>query len=312
MRYAVLGAGAMGSIIGATLSKGGQEVVLIDPYQEHMDKIKHDGLNLTFGQTTETVRMEVCSNPAEAGQVDVVVLLVKSFLSEEALKGALGLLGEGTCVCTLQNGLGNTELLERLFLRDRILQGVIHLTGHMIGPGEVTGDKYWTSDIYLGSLVKEGPAAETAQVMARHLTDGGLKTKYKIDIEKDIWDKAVINACLNAPCGILRVKVGNYFSHPEGKRLVQDIARESTAVAAAKGITVDYDAAIECMEIGTKARSEHYPSMAQDMKNRRRTEIDSLNGAIARYGRQLGVPTPANDYITRFVKMIQDNYDAQF
>ena len=312
MKYAVLGAGAMGSIIGACLSRGGQEVVLVDPYREHMDRIAAEGLRLTFGYVTETVRMQTCTNPKEAGPVDVVVLLVKGFMSETAIRGAWGLFGEDTFVCTLQNGLGNAETLEGLFPKDRILQGVMHLTGHLAGPGEVVGAKYWTTDIYLGSLAKEGPAATIAKEMAKHLSDGGLVAETKADVEQDIWKKALVNACLNAPCGVLRLRGGEYFSHPEGRRLAEDIAGEIAAVAVARGLPIDVDAAMSYMEMGTRARSEHYPSMAQDMRHKRKTEIDSLNGAIARYGRELGIPTPANDYLTRLVKIIEDNYDAQF
>jgi len=302
----------MGSIIGACLSRGGQEVVLVDPYREHMDRIAAEGLRLTFGYVTETVRMQTCTNPKEAGPVDVVVLLVKGFMSETAIRGAWGLFGEDTFVCTLQNGLGNAETLEGLFPKDRILQGVMHLTGHLAGPGEVVGAKYWTTDIYLGSLAKEGPAATIAKEMAKHLSDGGLVAETKADVEQDIWKKALVNACLNAPCGVLRLRGGEYFSHPEGRRLAEDIAGEIAAVAVARGIPIDVDAAMSYMEMGTRARSEHYPSMAQDMRHKRKTEIDSLNGAIARYGRELGIPTPANDYLTRLVKIIEDNYDAQF
>jgi 2-dehydropantoate 2-reductase len=312
MKYAVVGAGAMGSIIGATLSKGGQEVLLVDPYREHMDRIAARGLRLTFGPVTETVRMQTCTNPAEAGKADIVVLLVKSFMSRTAIEGAPGLFGNRTFVCTLQNGLGNVEILEGLFPRDRILQGMIHLAGRLEGPGEVSGDKYRETDIYIGSLVKEGAAAVAAETMARHLSDGGLAAEYKPDIEKEIWRKAMINACLNAPCGVLRLRGSEYFGHPEGKRIAADIAAEFAAVAAAKGISLDVDEAMHYMEMGTRTRSEHYPSMAQDMMHKRRTEIDFLNGAIVKYGLELGIPTPVNDTITRFVKIIEENYGVQF
>jgi len=80
MKYAILGAGAMGSIIGATLAKGGQEVVLVDPYKEHLDKVARDGLQLKWPDRMETVRLGTCTNPAEASPVDMVVLLVKGFI----------------------------------------------------------------------------------------------------------------------------------------------------------------------------------------------------------------------------------------
>ncbi|MHC1760014.1 MAG: ketopantoate reductase family protein [Negativicutes bacterium] len=91
-----------------------------------------------------------------------------------------------------------------------------------------------------------------------------------------------------------------------------EITREVVAVAAAKGITLDYDALIADMLAAVARGSQHYPSMAQDVRGKRKTEIDSLNGAIARYGQELGTDAPANDYIVRFMKIIEDNYAAQF
>ena len=139
-----------------------------------------------------------------------------------------------------------------------------------------------------------------------------MKTKFSPHVAKHIWGKVVINACVNGTCGILRIKVRDYFAHPEGISLVKDITREVVAVAAAKGIDLDYNALIEDMMASVARAGDHYPSMAQDMRAKRKTEIDSLNGAIVRYGRELGIATPANDYVTRFVKIIESNYAAQF
>ena len=312
MKYAILGAGAMGSIIGAVLAKGGQEVLLVDPYKEHMDKIQNDGLQLTLVQKTETVRMQTCTNPAEAGLVDVVILLVKGFHSAAAVKGAPGLFGENTYICSLQNGLGNDDILAGLFPRERILQGVLRMTGSLLGPGEVIGNLGGDIAIYLGSLARQDAADEMARTMAGHLCAGGLVTEFSAHVAEHVWAKAVMNACVNGTCGILRLRAREYFSHPEGFRTVQDITREVVAVAAAKGVTLGYDALIADMLAAVARAGEHYPSMAQDMRAKRKTEIDSLNGAIARYGRELGIATPANDYVARFVKIIEDNYAVQF
>lgn len=312
MKYAVLGAGAMGSIIGALLKKGGQEVLLVDPYQEHMDKIKQDGLQLRMIDQDETVRLDTCANPAEAGPADVVVILVKGFQTVKAVKGASGLFREDTTVCSLQNGLGNEEILKELFPRNRILQGVLWMAGTLTGPGCVSANIGAGTAACIGSADKEAAADEVAENMAAHLRAGGITAEFTDNVAKHIWSKAVINACVNGTCGILRINVENLFKHPLGKGLVEEITREVVNVAAAKGIRLDYTTLMDDMLASVALTGDHFPSMAQDIRHKRKTEIDSLNGAIAAYGAQLGVPTPANDYVARFVKIIEESYEVQY
>ena len=312
MKYAILGAGAMGSIIGAVLAKGGQEVVLVDPYKEHMDTVARDGLQVKWADRTDTVPLATCVNPAEAGPADVVVLLVKGFHSAAAVKGAPGLFGEHTYICSLQNGLGNDEILAGLFPPDRILQGVLRMTGSLTGPGQVLANTLGSTAVYLGSLARQGAADEMARTIVSHLNAGGVSAEFSPHVAEQVWAKAVSNACVNGTCGIVRLRVGEFFHHPAGFQTVQDITREVVAVAKAKGVNLDYDALIADMIASVQRGRAHYPSMAQDMRAHRQTEIDSLNGAIARYGRELGIPTPANDYIARFVKIIEDNFEAQY
>lgn len=309
MRYAILGAGAMGSIIGATLVKSGAEVTLIDPYQEHMKKIQEQGLQLTLNQNKETITIHTCTDPRQAGPAEVIILLVKRIHSVAALEGARELIGENTYICTLQNGLGNTELLEQYLPKERILQGVLRIAGRMNGPGDVSGEVAGGIAAYLGSLAKEKTSIAMAQQIATDLTSGGLPSQFKSDVQQDIWTKAVNNICFNAPCGLLHLRIREYFSHPDGKRMVDEIAKETIQVAKAEGVALDYQQIIRDLETNViPAIGDHYPSLAQDMRNKRKTEIDSLNGAIVKYGRKLGIPTPVNDYITRLVKIAEDNY----
>ena len=312
MKYAILGAGAMGSIVGAILAKGGQEVVLVDPYKEHLEKVARVGLQVKWPDRTEMVYPATCVNPAAAGPVDVVILLVKGFHSAAAVQGAPGLFGEHTYICSLQNGLGNDEILAGLFPPDRILQGVLRMTGSLTGPGQVLANTLGGVAIYVGSLARQGAADEAARTVAAHLNAGGVPAEFSPHVAEHIWAKAVSNACVNGTCGIVRLRVGEFFNHPTGFQMVQDITREVVTVAAAKGVKLDYEALIADLIASVQRGSSHYPSMAQDMRAHRPTEIDSLNGAIARYGRELGIPTPANDYIARFVKIIEDHYSEQY
>lgn len=312
MKYAVLGAGAMGSIIGAVLKKGGQDVLLVDPYQEHMEKIKQDGLQLRMIDQSETVRLETFVNPIEAGSVDVVIILVKGFQTVDAVNGARGLFHENTVVCSLQNGLGNEDVLRELFPHKQILQGVLRMTGTLTGPGSVTANVGLGAAVYLGSVTKDPLSDEVAKKMAAHLRAGGLAAEFMDNVEKHVWEKAVMNTCVNGTCGILRINVKNLFKHPLGMKLVQEVAQEVVNVAAAKGIKLDYNSLMEDMIASVAVAGEHFPSMAQDIRYKRKTEINSLNRAIAAYGAKLGIPTPANQYVARFVKVIEESYEYQY
>ena len=151
-----------------------------------------------------------------------------------------------------------------------------------------------------------------ARTMVSHLCAGGIAAEFATAIAEHVWGKAVINTCVNGTCGIFRINVKNLFKHTIGMQLVEEITREVVAVAAAKGIRLEYDALMSDMIASVALAGEHYPSMAQDIRHKRRTEIDSLNGAIVKYGRELGIPTPTNAYVARFVKIIEENYAVQY
>ncbi|MBP2637619.1 MAG: 2-dehydropantoate 2-reductase [Firmicutes bacterium] len=312
MKYAILGAGAMGSIIGAVLKKGGQDVILVDPYQEHMEKIKRDGLQLQMIDQNEIVHLATCAKPAETVPVDVVIILVKGFHTVAAVNGARGLFREDTIVCSLQNGIGNEDILKEIFPHTPIMQGVMWMTGTLTEPGRVKANVGGGTAIYLGSVDKTPGAEEAVKNMAAHLRAGGISAELTDNVQKHIWAKAVINACVNGPCGILRMNVKSLFNHPLGMKLVEEITQEVVDVAAHKGIQLNYDSLIADMVASVARAGEHLPSMAQDIRHKRKTEIDFLNGAIAAYGAQLGVPTPANEYVVRFVKIIEESYEFQY
>ncbi len=309
MKYAILGAGAMGSLIGAFLVKSGQDVVLVDPYKEHMDKIKSEGLKMTLGEKTEIIKMNAVTSAAEAGIVDVVIVLVKGMFTETALRSASSLFGPDTYVCTLQNGLGNTDIIETVISKEKIMQGVMKIASTLKGPGEIASNISGDTAVFLGPLVAGDGAAKKAQQIVSDFCAGGLKAEYSDNVDYYIWSKAVNNIALNAACAVMHLRIREFFNHPEGKRLTAETVKEVAAVAKAKGINLDADKVLASIESGTVPRiGEHYPSTAQDMASKKRTEIDFLNGAIARYGKELGIATPANDHIAMFVKIMEDNY----
>lgn len=314
MKIAILGAGAMGSLVGSFLQKGGAEVSLVDPYVAHMEAIRQNGLEITLNGAPETVRMAAFGTPDEVGPVDAVVVLVKGLYTESAVRGAHALFGDETFTITLQNGLGNDDILKKIVPEERILKGVMKITSQLTGPGKIMSNILAdVPGIHLGALTEDAKAAQTAQKVVELLNAGGLFAQYHTNIDDFIWGKAVNNIAVNSACAIARCRIQDFCTHPDGRALLEGCLKEVIAVAGAKGVTLNFEKVIDSIEKYTIPKfGTHLPSTAQDVKAKRVTEIDFLNGAISRYGKELGIPTPINDITTAYVHIIQDNYENMF
>lgn len=314
MRIAVLGAGAIGSMLGMFLQEGGADICLVDPFEDHMKKIREEGLNFTgVSGESKRVKMKTYTSPEEAGEADLIIVLVKGLFTRSALKGASKMIGDRTCVLTCQNGLGQEAPLREFFPENRILMGCLGFSSVLKGPGEIYGNinrNPGKVHIYVGCMDKEGGPVELAGEVVKYAEAGGLVAKYSGDIRIPIWEKAANNVSCNALCGILRVTLGQMYEVEQGKKIHNEILRELAKVGSAMGVPMDAERLLESFEKVTyPGVCRHYPSTAQDIFNKKQTEIDFLNGAVSRYGKELGIPTPYNDMICGLVKVIEANYE---
>lgn len=314
MKIAILGAGAMGSLIGAFLKKSGEEVLLIDPWQEHMEKIKREGLKLHLNDTVETVFMETTTTPEGQTPADMMVVLVKGIATREALQGASELYDKHTYVLTLQNGLGNAEILEEFIDRDHILKGVMKIASHLEGAGAVASRTMKNvTAVYLGCMENTPESVQIAKKLEADFNAAEVKAEFEEEIDYYIWSKAVNNIAINAACGIARMNIRNFLGTPCGWEILEQTVEETVKVANAKGISLHKEAVLQTIRENTIPKiGEHLPSTAQDMKAGKLTEVDFLNGAVSDYGRELGIATPVNDIIRNFVKVMETNYENQF
>jgi 2-dehydropantoate 2-reductase len=155
-KIAIVGAGAMGCVLGAYLAKGGGDVVLVDPYQAHMDKIAADGLTLNSAQHgVENVKMKTAYDASGIGVQDYIVIMVKGTFTAVALEGALPAIGDDTIICTFQNGIGNVDTIAEKIPEDRILYGCLNMTSILNGPGDVYGNLFDEVNVHVGSVVRE-------------------------------------------------------------------------------------------------------------------------------------------------------------
>ena len=311
MKIAILGAGAMGSVIGAHFHKGGADVTLVDPFQAHMEKIAVDGLKMKVGDKTEVIELKAVCTPEECGPVDVVIVLVKGLFTRDALRGAKALFTDETIAISMQNGVGNVDIMKEFLPDERIGNGTLNMSSILNSPGDVYGNLGLGVNIHFCNEKKEKTAiwAEVEDI----LNKGGLTAEFTPKTQEFVWKKLLVNSCVNLTCGIARVNMGVFWDHPDGKDIEENIARELVAVANAKGIGITFDEAWSAyVDELLPATRDHYPSATQDIINKRPTEVDFLNGAVVRGGKEMGIPTPYNEVIMKFAHILQDTYDQQF
>lgn len=293
MKIAILGAGALGSVIGAELHTAGHEVVLLDLNEAHLTAINADGLRVDWDDRTEHLPIPAMK-PDQAPQVDLVILLTKTMHTDAALAGITPLIEGGACVLTLQNGLGNVERVQARVPDGQVLFGCTMTPGDLRGPGHVAshGLAYTPFD----ALDASGPAARLAAEL-----DGDQLT-WTDAAAAQVWQKAAFNCAMNATAVLGAGTVGAIAEHV-GAELAQDIAAEVLAVGAAEGVTGDIGAVRKQIDFALKQHSSHKPSMLQDVEAGRRTEIESLNGYVEQIGTKRGIDVPMNRLLAALVRM---------
>lgn len=316
MKVAILGAGRMGSALGACMKKSGDNVILIDNYKEHIDVINRDGLTWQKNEEApEIVHFDgAYYSCVGVPQQDVVVILTSGLCTDEVMAEAVkSVVGPDTYVVTFQNGVGHTDKLQKYVDVDHILYGMLKLGGFTLGPGHIKTLVHPVCCVVIGSVRQAPKANEMAIEIAAHIQAGGIISQFHEDIEYVVWEKVLNNCAFNAPCSLTRSRMKNIIAGENGRPITLAIAREVIAVANAKGIPLQYHKAIDFIDHQSLVNlGEHFPSMTYDVRDHKKTEVDFLNGAISKYGKELGIPTPTNDLITALMHTLEDGYDTGF
>lgn len=314
MKIAMIGAGAMGSILGAHFILGGAEVFLVDPFEAHIKAMQENGLKLKINQEEQQCLKVTAVTTADQvrEKMDLILFMVKGLYTESAVKSAVCLADEHTYCMTLQNGIGNADILAKYFNPDKILAGIVEFGGRMEEPGSVIALINPTARIAFASTTEEEPD-DFVKGIAQVLEKAGLKAQamHKSEIDSIIWFKLAKNCSGNPICAVTRLPLGPYNNTEEGLPIEKAVFEEVEAVANAQGIHLAAQG--KPHKISKESQMyQHLPSTAQDVKAHKKTEIDFLNGAVVRMGEKYGVPTPYNHMITALVKIIEQNYENQF
>jgi len=312
LKIGVVGAGAMGSLFGGYLSAGGNEVWLVDKWGEHVRAIQRRGLVIVEQSGDETSGDEEAGNEtvcrpraveraAGVGVCDLVFVFVKSYDTASATHQVAALLDSKTVVVTLQNGLGNREALESRVPAHQILVGVTGQAANVLGPGRI--HHAGSGETILCEI--DGSSSERVCRVAGALNRAGLATSIGANVHAVVWGKVLINAAINPMTALLGVRNGLLLRIPSALEVMKSAIDEIVEVARVRGIALPYDDPWEKVLDVARLTGDNRSSMLQDVEAGRGTEIDAINGAVAKEAADRGVPAPVNLTLTRLIKAIE-------
>ena len=304
MRVCVVGCGAVGSLFAANLATlDDVEVWAFDAAPEHVEAINRDGLRLV-GAGEVTGRVRATANAAELPACDFGIVATKAMHTEPAIAATAHAFADG-CVATVQNGIGNEEVVAAYC--ERVIRGTTFPAGKVLEPGVVQWDV--KGDTTLGPFEAAPAPLDAIERLADACTRGGMPTTAVADARGPQWRKVIFNAATNPIGALTGLTHGRVCEHPALRALVTRLVNEGKAVAVAQGIELDSDP--EDL-IDYAARREvaydHKASMLQDVEAHRQTEVDYLNGGIVEFGRRYGVETPEHAAIWALVKGMEASW----
>ncbi|HEY2558078.1 MAG TPA: 2-dehydropantoate 2-reductase [Caldimonas sp.] len=302
-RVAVVGAGAVGSFFGAMLARAGHSVVLIGR-PAHAEAIGRSGLRLAMAGRTETIALDASSEIAAARGADLVLFSVKSTDTEAVARELAGVLDPGALVVSLQNGVENTAVIAR-HVAATVVPAVVYVATSMPEPGLVC--HHGRGDLVIGAATRTFDAAtrERLDALVACFASAAVPVRISADVMAELWSKLMVNCAYNAISGLAQASYGELVALAPIRELQHAVVAEVVALAAAEGVELPLAPAIDAMERIAPAMPAQLSSTAQDMVRGKPSEIDHLNGFVARRGRELGVPTPANQALHALVKLVE-------
>jgi 2-dehydropantoate 2-reductase len=301
LKIAIIGAGAMGSLFGSMLSKVSQ-VLLIDINHDHVEAIRKNGLNVeNIDGSRSTFNLLITNRPEElSDRVELAIIFTKSCSTRDAANTARAILDSQGVALTLQNGIGNLEVIQNILGSENVVPGVTSHGGTFLSPGHVRhagiGPTYIANMSSKKSLIDK---------IVNVFNVAGIDTFLADNMNSLIWGKLIINVGINALTAICRVPNGVIGKTSECFDIMKEAVSEAATVADALGVMLPYDDPVAQVKKVCEATATNQASMLQDILRGTCTEIDAINGAIVKRAETLRIPTPMNHFLFRIIKAIE-------
>jgi 2-dehydropantoate 2-reductase len=303
MKIAIIGCGAVGSLFAAHLARAGEvEVWAYDVWKEHIDRIRGSGLRIS-GASEFTVRLNATSDPKSLPHCDYGIVATKAVHTRVAIAQVAHAFDESSAVCSVQNGVGNEEILAQHV--KCVIRGTTFPAGHPIAPGHIGFDI--KGDTWIGPFEPTNTPYGKVEELAGLLSRSGMNTIPLPDARGAQWTKLIFNAATNPVGALTLLHHGAAARFTPTGQLFNDLIAEGEAVAAKLGIKLHGDPR-QLVQKGAAAPGKHRASMLQDVLAKRQTEVDFMNGAIAEWGEKVGVSTPLNRALWQLMKGLEHSW----
>ncbi|MBU1090679.1 MAG: 2-dehydropantoate 2-reductase [Candidatus Omnitrophica bacterium] len=304
MKIVIVGPGALGCLLAAYLSKSKEEIWILDKSKERSKKLNQQGIKVEGISGNWKAGVKVTDSVKEIGEVDLVIISVKSYDTKSSIMAARPLVGENTAVLTVQNGIGNIDIISEVVGQDKVIGGVTSQGATLLDIGRIR--HAGRGETVIGRTDKK--ISVKLRSIREIFNKVGLVTKISRDIKGVLWSKLIINVGINALTAITHLHNGRLVEFEGARRVMQAAVAEATRIAKRKRIKLIYDDPLAKVEAVSEATSGNVSSMLQDVLRKKRTEIGFINGVIVRQGQELGIPVPVNSLLVDLVRTIESSY----
>ncbi len=298
MRIAVMGAGGIGGNLGGLLARGGNDVSLI-VRGAHLEAIRQNGLRVKMPQDEFTAEVHATNEPGEVGPVDMVLFTVKTYHNATAIPVMCPMVGGDTAVLSLQNGVETFDELAKVLGPECVLSGAANFGAYIEVPGVVT-NRGRPPEIVFGEV--DGTDSHRARAIQENFQHAGIDAELSDDVTKTLWAKFLLLTSTAGITSASRVLMKPLMEHQEAREMWIAGMREVEAVGRAKGVNLDADVVEHAMSRLETLPWDYQLSMHTDLDLGRPLELEAVNGAVVRMGRQLGIPTPVNQFLYTVLK----------
>lgn len=304
MRVTVIGPGAVGLLWAGRLAQAGAQVALLDHRPERAQHLNEEGIILEDDSGHVNHRLPASALPQVLNQTDLALVCVKAYQTEEVSKLLGENLGPGGRALTLQNGVGNVEALVTALGPQRVLGGITSEGATLLKEGHVR--HAGSGQTHLGPA--QGEVDDFTQEVTQILNSAGFAAQAVEGCQNLIWSKLVINVGINALTAILDVPNGRLLELPHAAGMMERAVNEAVGVGRELGISFIHQDMLEAVREVARRTAQNRSSMLQDVRNRRRTEVQFINGAVLEKGTELGMACPFNAALTDLVLALEENY----
>jgi 2-dehydropantoate 2-reductase len=304
MRVTVIGPGAVGLLWAGRLAQAGAQVALLDHRPERAQRLNDEGIFLEDDQGHVNHHMSASALPQVLNETDLALVCVKAYQTEEVAEVLGEHLGLDGRALTLQNGVGNVEALVSTLGPARVMGGITSEGSTLVKEGHVR--HAGKGQTHLGPA--EGPLDSFTQEVAALLNNAGFATQAVEGCQNLIWTKLIINVGINALTAILGVPNGRLLELPHAALLMEQVVNEAVQVGSKLGINFIHDEMLEAVREVAKRTAKNVSSMLQDVRSKRHTEVQFINGAVLDKGGELGLACPYNAALTNMVLALEENY----